>query len=65
MFKKASILRKLILPLVLVFLVGIVALTFFIAYTTKKNTVKNAVMTGIATIDQYKSLRGYYTAHVI
>ncbi len=64
-FKKASILRKLILPLVLVFLVGIVALTFFISYITKKNTVKDAVINGIAAIKQYKSLRGYYAANVI
>ncbi len=65
MFKKASILRKLILPLVLVFLVGVVTLTFFISYFTKENTIRGAVISGIAAIDQYKSLRGYYTTNVI
>jgi len=62
---KQSLLLKLLLPFCIVFIVGIVGLSFWIPSLIEKNSVEVAVQDAERTVQQLKVLRGYYAKNVI
>jgi len=62
---KQSLLFKLLLPVCVFFIVGIVGLSFWIPTLLKQNAVEVAVQDAERTVQQLKVLRGYYAKNVI
>ena len=62
---KQSLLFKLLLPVCIFFIVGIVGLSFWIPTLLKQNAVEVAVQDAERTVQQLKVLRGYYAKNVI
>ncbi len=63
--KIKSISTKTILPIICVFGAGIFALIFFIPQINKQGALETAISNAKSTIDQYKTLRSYYTENVV
>ena len=64
-FWKRSLIYKLIIPVVVVSIIGIAAVTYVIPRIIKQNAVDDAIEMSKNTVTQYKALRKYYTEHVI
>jgi len=62
---KHSLLFKLLLPVCIVFAVGIVGLSFWIPTLLERNAIEVAVKDAERTVQQLKVLRGYYAKNVI
>lgn len=64
-FKKKSMLVKMMVPLVSVLVLGSLFLVFFIARSTEQNMQKAIVIDSKDTVNQFKVLRKYYAENVI
>jgi methyl-accepting chemotaxis protein len=64
-FSQWSIQNKIVVPVILAFLAIIGGISYYNISTTRANFLQIAIDQGHSTIDQYKTLRGYYTKNVI
>jgi hypothetical protein len=63
--KRLGITAKVLLPLSGVLAVGVAALLAYVLHATDRNVVAASKANALATIDQFKTLRGYYSDHVV
>lgn len=62
---KKSILLKLLAPVALIFFVVITLLSFYIPTVIKANAVDGAISSAEKTVEQFKTVRRYYTENII
>jgi len=62
---RIKIVYKLLVPIIVLMIVSSVVLFVYIASRTRANTIESATQAAVATIDQFKILRGYYTQAVV
>jgi len=64
-FIKRSIFMQLIVPVLILLLLSLVMIGVYIPYAMKTNTITQAVDTSIQSIENFKTIRKYYTENVI
>jgi hypothetical protein len=64
-FRRFGITAKVLLPLIGILAVGVAALLAYVSHTTSRNVVAANTANALATIEQFKTLRGYYSDHVV
>jgi len=62
---KSSLFRKMAVPIVIIFTLGIVLLALYIPYQMKNNVVDSTIVSAQQTVNQFKTLRKYYTQNII
>lgn len=60
-----SLVWKIILPVPLAVIAGVVGLAIWLPGAIEKNTVETAIKSATATVNQFKTVRGYYTKNVV
>ncbi len=56
---------RLFAPLIIIFLLTFAVLSFYVPNITQGNAISLAVESAESTVQQYKTIRGYYTEKVI
>lgn len=56
---------RLFSPLIIIFILMFIILSFYVPKITKENAVNTAIQSAESTVNQYKTIRGYYTKNVI
>jgi methyl-accepting chemotaxis protein len=62
---KLSLFWKLLVPVAIVFVVGIISLAFWVPALIEKNATEVAIQDAERSVNQFKTLRGYYTKNVV
>jgi methyl-accepting chemotaxis protein len=62
---KNKLSTRLFAPLVIIFVLIFVVLSFYVPSITKRNAIETAVNSAESTVKQYKAIRGYYTKNII
>ncbi|WP_096085686.1 methyl-accepting chemotaxis protein [Agaribacterium haliotis] len=60
-----SLLAKLFSPIILVFLLALVVVSIFISQQIRSNAIESALPGALSTVQQYKTIRAYYTKNVV
>ncbi|WP_135081806.1 methyl-accepting chemotaxis protein [Terasakiella sp. SH-1] len=60
-----SILWKIVLPIPVAAFVAIILMMFVVPSMMRNNAIENAVESATQTVEQFKTIRGYYTKNVI
>src|SRR5688572_25426183 len=63
--RKYGILQKILLPVLGAFIIGGAVLVFYILKSTAANAESQAVANAINLLNQYNTLRSYYTENVV
>ncbi|WP_020407345.1 methyl-accepting chemotaxis protein [Hahella ganghwensis] len=63
--KTHSLIWKITLPVVAVFLLSVIAIYFYVPSAMETNAVKEATVSAEQMVQQFKTLRGYYTKNVV
>ena len=61
----ASVIWKLILPVPLAIILGLVLAVFTIPPLLEENTEKDAISNAVQTVQQFKAIRAYYTSNIV
>lgn len=61
----SKIFTKLFTPLLVVFALVIAVLLLYVPSAIRENTIDAAIPAAVSTVQQYKTIRGYYTKNVI
>lgn len=62
---RSTIVWKLILPVPIMAIVGVLLVSFFLPKAIVNNSVEMAIENAKQTVNQFKTLRAYYTRNVI
>lgn len=60
-----SLFLKIVLPVLGVFIVGLVFVAIYVPYTIKENAIATAIESSETSAEQFKVIRGYYTVNVV
>jgi ABC-type transporter Mla subunit MlaD len=64
-WRSADLSVRIAVPIVGAFMLGLVLLNGYVWRTTSRQTLDASVISARATVEQFKTLRGYYTAQVV
>jgi len=62
---KLNLVSKIVLLLAVGILLSTTGLVLFVSHQQKKNTVETAIAAAKTTVEQFKTVRAYYTEHVV
>ena len=65
MTKSTKIVMKIFMPVILIACIAIFGIYFFISNKTEKNIIEHSISSAENIVDQYKTLRGYYSKNVV
>ena len=63
--RTASLTRRVLTPVIGIIAVSAAGLAWYLSHNTRLQTLDAATDSAVATIEQFKALRGYYTAEVV
>jgi len=62
---KNKLSTRLFAPLLIIFVLIFIILSFYVPSITKDNAIETAIKSAESTVKQYKAIRGYYTKNII
>jgi len=62
---KDKLSTRLFAPLLIIFILIFIILSFYVPSITKDNAIETAIKSAESTVKQYKAIRGYYTKNII
>jgi hypothetical protein len=64
-FHRLNITTRILFPVVGLVIAGVALLLVFVSFSTRRQVVDTSVHHATSTIDQFRTLRGYYTDRVV